>query len=226
MKSGKNACSADLHMVFIREVGFVWRQLELAFFGAVTPVAALFIFVEAIMENLVKKIVIPAEQRKKTTLAGNLWYDTLEVYENKVVGYLNGNQTMTWYFKEYTGVDIVKANMNSQFAQVVFLTGMNAKNRVVGIDFSSSQNLNAMNDTNRILFCSGMFSFGKTNDFATSVGTEIRKAFEKYKNNDIVEVTGATNSVADEILKFKNLLEQGIITQEEFDAKKKQLLGL
>ena len=43
MKSGKNACSADLHMVFIREVGFVWRQLELAFFGAVTPVAALFI---------------------------------------------------------------------------------------------------------------------------------------------------------------------------------------
>ena len=116
--------------------------------------------------------------------------------------------------------------MNSQFAQVVFLTGMNAKNRVVGIDFGASQNLNAMNDTNRILFCSGMFSFGKTNDFATSVGTEIRKAFEKYKNDDIVEVAGATNSVADEILKFKNLLEQGIITQEEFDAKKKQLLGL
>ena len=44
MKSGKNACSADLHMVFIREVGFVWRQLELAFFGAATPVAALFNF--------------------------------------------------------------------------------------------------------------------------------------------------------------------------------------
>ena len=44
MKSGKNACSADLHMVFIREVGFVWRQLELAFFGAVTLVAALFVF--------------------------------------------------------------------------------------------------------------------------------------------------------------------------------------
>ena len=34
IKSGKNACSADLHMVFIRVVGFVWRQLGLAFFGA------------------------------------------------------------------------------------------------------------------------------------------------------------------------------------------------
>ena len=33
-------------------------------------------------------------------------------------------------------------------------------------------------------------------------------------------------SAADEILKFKSLLEQGIINQEEFEAKKKQLLGL
>lgn len=33
-------------------------------------------------------------------------------------------------------------------------------------------------------------------------------------------------SSADELLKFKQLLDQGIITQEEFDAKKKQLLGL
>lgn len=30
----------------------------------------------------------------------------------------------------------------------------------------------------------------------------------------------------DEIVKYKNLLDNGIITQEEFDAKKKQLLGL
>ncbi|MGL5436375.1 MAG: SHOCT domain-containing protein [Lachnospiraceae bacterium] len=33
-------------------------------------------------------------------------------------------------------------------------------------------------------------------------------------------------SSADEILKYKNLLDQGIITQDEFEAKKKQLLGL
>ncbi len=35
-----------------------------------------------------------------------------------------------------------------------------------------------------------------------------------------------SNSVPDEIKKFKELLDNGIITQEEFDAKKKQLLGL
>lgn len=33
-------------------------------------------------------------------------------------------------------------------------------------------------------------------------------------------------SEADEILKYKNLLDAGAITQEEFEAKKKQLLGL
>jgi len=128
-----------------------------------------------------KVIKIPAEQRKKTTLASNLYYDALEIHDNRIVGYLNGKQMMTWYFKEYSGIDVVKANMNSQFAQVVFLTGVNAKNRAVGIDLFATQNLNAMNDTNRILFCSGMFSFGKTNDFADSVAKEIQEAFLNYK---------------------------------------------
>ncbi len=35
-----------------------------------------------------------------------------------------------------------------------------------------------------------------------------------------------TSSTADEILKFKQLLDSGIISQEEFDIKKKQLLGI
>ena len=40
-----------------------------------------------------------------------------------------------------------------------------------------------------------------------------------------LKATG-TVSAADEIKKFKELLDAGIISQEEFDAKKKQLLGL
>lgn len=36
----------------------------------------------------------------------------------------------------------------------------------------------------------------------------------------------ATPSAADEIMKFKQLLDAGVITQDEFDSKKKQLLGL
>jgi len=41
-----------------------------------------------------------------------------------------------------------------------------------------------------------------------------------------VRVEPAAISNADELKKYKDLLDAGIITQEEFDAKKKQLLGL
>ena len=126
-------------------------------------------------------ISVPEEYRKRTTIASNLFYDKLDVQEDKVVGYLNGRQTMTWYFRNYTGIDLVKANMNSQFAQVVFLTGFNSRNRFVGVDLGAVQNRNAMNDTNRILFCSGMFSFDNTNNFADRVARDIRQAYEAYQ---------------------------------------------
>ena len=45
------------------------------------------------------------------------------------------------------------------------------------------------------------------------------------KLNTPAQVVTAT-SVADELKKFKDLLDMGVITQEEFDAKKKQLLVL
>lgn len=37
---------------------------------------------------------------------------------------------------------------------------------------------------------------------------------------------GTTASNVDEIRKYKELLDDGIIIQDEFEAKKKQLLGL
>ncbi len=44
-------------------------------------------------------------------------------------------------------------------------------------------------------------------------------------DNDNFNKKNASFSVADELLKFKNLLDMGAITQEEFDLKKKQLLN-
>lgn len=54
---------------------------------------------------------------------------------------------------------------------------------------------------------------------------EIKEYVENYSEAPNVTAP-ANNSSADEIVRFKNLLDQGIITQEEFDAKKRQLLGL
>ena len=56
---------------------------------------------------------------------------------------------------------------------------------------------------------------------ATSI-TDIKES-EDHKNQP---TPSTENSAADELLKFKQLLDMGAITQDEFDAKKKQLLGL
>ena len=42
----------------------------------------------------------------------------------------------------------------------------------------------------------------------------------------IIQPTSSAASSADEIMKFKELLDSGVITQEEFDAKKKEILGV
>ena len=48
---------------------------------------------------------------------------------------------------------------------------------------------------------------------------------ERQSNHGQATVINSASS-ADELKKYKDLLDSGIITQEEFDAKKKQLLGL
>ena len=53
----------------------------------------------------------------------------------------------------------------------------------------------------------------------------LKIAKEKIKEKSATTVIQQV-SVADEILKFKGLLDAGIITQEEYNAKKNQLLGL
>ena len=55
---------------------------------------------------------------------------------------------------------------------------------------------------------------------------KIREYIENYQSDRVDSAVMQPLSGADEILKYKKLLDDGILTQEEFDAKKKQLLGL
>ena len=54
----------------------------------------------------------------------------------------------------------------------------------------------------------------------------VNKAREELNKPQTQVIQQQHISSADEILKFKALLDQGIITQEEFNQKKKELLGL
>ena len=87
------------------------------------------------------------------------------------------------------------------------------------------------------------FSWPKAISIATSSGkitfAEIINRDEIYEciNNLLIERQNKTNiqeikqeisqtSDAEELKKYKDLLNEGIITQEEFEAKKKQILGI
>lgn len=60
--------------------------------------------------------------------------------------------------------------------------------------------------------------------FADTVNKEI-EIYKQSKNNPVTQVVNNI-SPADELIKYKQLLDMGVLTQEEFDAKKKELLGL
>jgi len=67
---------------------------------------------------------------------------------------------------------------------------------------------------------------------ATAVSNNVSRRQARRWSNDQPEeaapqaVPQATADPYDELAKLGGLKDQGIITQEEFDAKKKQLLGL
>lgn len=52
-----------------------------------------------------------------------------------------------------------------------------------------------------------------------------QKITENGGDQNDLEPVDESFSVADELLKFKSLLDSGVITEEEFDAQKKKLLG-
>lgn len=77
----------------------------------------------------------------------------------------------------------------------------------------------------------GMFGGGDYNKANSVVFRDHNKKIEEIKNIVEQKINQANEPIqsissADEIAKFKKLLDDGTITQEEFDAKKKQLLGL
>ena len=63
-------------------------------------------------------------------------------------------------------------------------------------------------------------------NFIGKLGTLMNQPDESSPRLSSPAISSPAISSADEILKFKKLMDEGIITQAEFDAKKKQLLGI
>lgn len=119
----------------------------------------------------------------------------------------------------YTYQDI-KNNIKSGI--VGGLAGFGAATNAVGGSAYNANELNKMGDRN----LSKVMDFEHCpNCHSKNLSFISDEEFEKIKQEQNAPSTN-TASAADELKKFKELLDMGAITQEEFDAKKKQLLGL
>lgn len=168
--------------------------------------------------TLIKTYEIPADVRKQFAK-----YLSLDLYTDKLVGKGGPQGDISYFFKNYMRIEWTPASIATQFAQIVFITPENASNYV------TANNLNALSDSNKIPFCSGMFSYARANEYVKSLFIDIKKAMDAYKeaeSNAATTGTTAAVSQAEELMKFKELFDSGVITQEEFEAKKKQLLGI
>ena len=67
-----------------------------------------------------------------------------------------------------------------------------------------------------------VFFMKKYNDLALNIKSAVEDAIIAASSNG---KTSPVHSDADELLKLKNLLDAGVLTQEEFDKKKAQILG-
>jgi len=73
------------------------------------------------------------------------------------------------------------------------------------------------------------FNVGMSKQHIANIGEEIHLLLHGAKRSNSQPQNDASSNlpdVAEEILKFKDLLDKGILTQDEFNAKKKQLLDL
>lgn len=74
--------------------------------------------------------------------------------------------------------------------------------------------------------CSFEVGRKNTSNIFAMISNAIQDILEKNRSSQGATTIVQSVSPAEELKKFKELLDMGVITQEEFDAKKKQILGL
>lgn len=134
---------------------------------------------------------------------------TIDLYEDYVVikkGMMFGNTEKRIYLRDINGIQYKALGMTR--AHIEIKTAEDKDNR-----------LSVVQQPNVILLKSRQDTEAK--EFVQTIEDAILKA----KSEECGKKSESSSS-ADEILKFKRLLDEGVITAEEFDAKKKQLLGI
>lgn len=146
----------------------------------------------------------------------------LDVYEDKAVisvkasigSFITGNISdgeKTIYYSDCIGVQFKKSGFQIGYLQ---------------LETASAHTNNLSNN----FFSENSFTFDTTtvsNEAMENVANYVKKRVDDIKRGKNAPVAPVQSiSPADELKKYKELLDLDIITQEEFNAKKKQILGL
>jgi hypothetical protein len=145
----------------------------------------------------------------------------LDVYETKCVitvkagvgSFLSGNVSdgeKTIYYKDIIGVQFKKSGLQIGYLQ---------------LETASTQ----MNNLNSNFFNENSFTFDSTtvsSEVMTDIVDYVKNKVEAYHGNSNGNTTTLIQqkSVAEELKEFKELLDLGIITVDEFEVRKKRLL--
>ena len=103
-----------------------------------------------------------------------------------------------------SGVQLKKPGLRTGYIQFIFSGSTD-----------TSGLLDAVEDDNTILF--------HNKEYATAL--ELRDHIEQIISSEGLALQTTSATTADELLKLKQLLDSGILTQEEFDAQKTKLLS-
>jgi len=146
----------------------------------------------------------------------------LTIFDNKVIiatkagvgSFITGNVTdgeKTIYYSDVIGVQFKESGVALGYLQLETSSGL-------------------MNNKGSNFFNENSFTWDTTtvtNDVMRKIADYIQMKIEmnkQSKNQPSTVINQVSN--AEELKKYKELLDSGVINQEEFDAKKKQLLGL
>lgn len=149
----------------------------------------------------------------------------LIVYDDKIIisrktamGFLSQGLKgdKVFFYKDLSSIEYKKPSFFANGYMKFITAGTNETNQNIGILGNTTKK--ALQDANTLI----LRAFNKEIPILSDkIYQYILNKISNTKNGNI-----SINSSADEIMKFKKLLDDGIITQEEFDNKKKKLLNL
>lgn len=113
------------------------------------------------------------------------------------------------FLRNISGIQLKEAKMTVGYLQFV----------IIGSQESKGGLQSAMKDENTIVFGGG-FHDKEMNENAKA----IKKYIENYILNANYNVNASTSDKYDKLAKIKKLLDDGILTQEEFESEKRKIL--